>query len=597
MAMHGGQAILKAIERSGVDFILSSPGSEWPPVWEALAEAAARGAKNPKYINCRHEAVAVAMAAGYTKVTNRPQVVMLHATAGPLNAAMTLRAALQERTPMVIISGEIAAYGENTKVADPGGQWLHDLTDLGGSPDLLRGCVKWADRVMSAELLASTIERAVRIAVEPPAGPVLIGIPFECMMEEVNFVDHGKANEVVRAHEVNDDAIDKTLSLIAAAKNPVALTEHVGGDPRAVERLIELCEMFAIPVMETYRPAFMNFPRTHPLYLHHDPKLVDAADLVLMVDAVTPWYPASKTPKSAKIVAIADEFPNSRLPYWGYNVDLALVAPPATTLDKLVKKAKTSEQVAANRSVYQQRLARTREQHDSYFGKLKEEAQKHANETPIDPRWACHALGEAIPENAVISEETTVYRGLIQETIPRSQTQSYFARITGGLGVGLSYALGVKLALPDRPGSLDVAKSDAAGVPRGPLLAELKAGRAVTLEGGRVVEPHGLIGPPQRGPSMAYALDTVPCPSAVELGRGVDALVHEATYEHARSALAHDRGHSTGVEAARIAAEAEAGSLILTHFSPSVSGEEVAEEARAIHPRIVAAHDLGEIQV
>jgi acetolactate synthase-1/2/3 large subunit len=449
--MHGGQAILKAIEHSGVDYILSSPGSEWPPVWEALAEAAARGAKNPKYINCRHEAVAVAMAAGYTKVTNRPQVVMLHATAGPLNAAMTLRAALQERTPMVIISGEIAAYGENTKVPDPGGQWLHDLTDLGGSPDLLRGCLKWADRVMSAELLASTIERAVRIAVEPPAGPVLIGIPFECMMEEMNFVDHGKANEVVRAHEVSDDSIDKALNLIAAAKNPVALTEHVGGDPRAVERLVELCELFAIPVMETYRPAFMNFPHDHPLYLHHDPKFVDGADLVLMVDAVTPWYPASKTPKNAKIIAIADEFPNSRLPYWGYNLDLALVAPPASTLEQLVKKAKASEQVAAGRANYQQRLSSVRERHDGYFGKLREEAQKHANETPIDPRWACHVLGEALPENAVISEETTVYRNLIQETIPRSRTQSYFARITGGLGVGLSYALGVKLAMPDRP--------------------------------------------------------------------------------------------------------------------------------------------------
>ena len=449
--MHGGQAILKAFERSGVEFILSSPGSEWPPVWEALAEAAARGAKNPKYINCRHEAVAVAMAAGYTKVTNRPQAVMLHATAGPLNAAMTLRAALQERTPMVIISGEIAAYGENTKVADPGGQWLHDLTDLGGSPDLLRGCVKWADRVMSADVLASTIERAVRIAVEPPAGPVLIGIPFECMMEEVNFADHGKPNEVVRAQEVADDAIDRTLNLIATAKNPVALTEHVGGDPRAVERFVELCELLAIPVMETYRPAFMNFPRTHPLYLHHDPKVVDAADLVLMVNAVTPWYPASKTPKNAKIISIAEEFPNSRLPYWGYNIDLALVAPPASTLEKLVKKAKASEQVAANRVAYAERLARTREQHNGYFGKLKEEAQKHAGETPIDPRWACHALGEAIPDNAVISEETTVYRGLIQETIGRSKTQSYFARITGGLGVGLSYALGVKLAMPDRP--------------------------------------------------------------------------------------------------------------------------------------------------
>jgi len=449
--MHGGQAILKAIERSGVDYILSSPGSEWPPVWEALAEANARGAKNPKYINCRHEAVAVAMAAGYTKVTHRPQVVMLHATAGPLNAAMTLRAALHERTPMVVLTGEIAAYGENSKVADPGGQWLHDLTDLGGSPDLLRSCVKWADRISSAELLSSTVERALRIAVEPPAGPVLVGVPFECMMEQVNDIEHGKANEVVRAHAVDEASIDKALALITHAEHPIAVTEHVGGDPRAVERLIELCELFAIPVMESYRPAFMNFPRTHSLYLHHDAKQVESADLILMVDAVTPWYPASKTPKSAKIISIADEFPNSRLPYWGYNVDLALVAPPASTLEQLVKKGRASEQVAAKRAGYEQRLARTREQHDSYFAKLKESAQKYASHTPIDPRWAVHALGEALPEDAVISEETTVYRGLIQEAVPRSRTQSYFARVTGGLGVGLSYALGVKLAMPDRP--------------------------------------------------------------------------------------------------------------------------------------------------
>ena len=86
-------------------------------------------------------------------------------------------------------------------------------------------------------------------------------------------------------------------------------------------------------------------------------------------------------------------------------------------------------------------MARSREQHESYFGKLKDEARKHANDTPIDPRWLCNALSEALPENAVISEETTVYRSLIQEAIPRTRPQSYFARITGGLGVGLSYAL------------------------------------------------------------------------------------------------------------------------------------------------------------
>jgi ribonuclease Z len=154
---------------------------------------------------------------------------------------------------------------------------------------------------------------------------------------------------------------------------------------------------------------------------------------------------------------------------------------------------------------------------------------------------------------------------------------------------------GYRIALPERPGTLDVEKADAMGIPRGPLLGMLKAGRPVTLADGRVVQPDELVGPKQRGQSMAYALDTMPCPAAVELGRDVDVLVHEATYEHGRAELARDRGHSTGVEAARIAAEAGAATLLLTHFSPSVAGEAVAEEARTIHPRIVAAEDLVEL--
>ena len=154
---------------------------------------------------------------------------------------------------------------------------------------------------------------------------------------------------------------------------------------------------------------------------------------------------------------------------------------------------------------------------------------------------------------------------------------------------------GFRVALPDRPGPLDVAAVLAAGVPKGPLLGELKAGRAVTLADGRVVQPDGFVGPIRKGMSMAYALDTVPCPAAIELARDVDALVHESTYEHARSELAHVRGHSTGVEAARIAADARARTLVLTHFSPSVNGESVAEEARAIHGSIVAASDLAEV--
>jgi ribonuclease Z len=156
---------------------------------------------------------------------------------------------------------------------------------------------------------------------------------------------------------------------------------------------------------------------------------------------------------------------------------------------------------------------------------------------------------------------------------------------------------GYRVSLPDRPGTLDVEGALAAGVPRGPLLAEMKEGRPIVLPDGRRVEGSRYLGPVRRGLSVAYALDTTPCRAAVELAKGADVLVHESTYEHARAELAHARGHSTGVEAARVALEASAGTLLLTHFSPSVDGERVADEARAVHPRVVAAADLAGIEV
>ncbi len=156
---------------------------------------------------------------------------------------------------------------------------------------------------------------------------------------------------------------------------------------------------------------------------------------------------------------------------------------------------------------------------------------------------------------------------------------------------------GFRLAQPDRPGHLDVKAALDAGVPSGPLLKELKEGRSVTLADGSSISPQGLVGPIQRGASVAYTLDTVPCAGAVELGRGVDLLVHEATYEHGRAALARERGHSSGVEAAEVATKAGARKLLLTHFSPSVDAEAVADEARALHPSVVAARDGAVLEV
>jgi thiamine pyrophosphate-dependent acetolactate synthase large subunit-like protein len=93
----GGEAILEAFRNLGVDYIISSPGSEWSSVWEALARQKTGNRAGPTYFDVWHETIAVDMAIGYTQITGRMQAVLLHAGAGLLQGAMAIQAAQQPR--------------------------------------------------------------------------------------------------------------------------------------------------------------------------------------------------------------------------------------------------------------------------------------------------------------------------------------------------------------------------------------------------------------------------------------------------------------------------------------------------------------------
>src|SRR5438552_4812704 len=91
----GAQTMLRVLAKMGVEKIFASPGSEWSPVWEALAEPGVEGM--PQYLSTRHEEVAVGMASGYAKSTGKLPAVMIHTTVGSLHATMGMRGAIREQ--------------------------------------------------------------------------------------------------------------------------------------------------------------------------------------------------------------------------------------------------------------------------------------------------------------------------------------------------------------------------------------------------------------------------------------------------------------------------------------------------------------------
>jgi acetolactate synthase-1/2/3 large subunit len=180
--LDGGEAILEACRKLGVDYIVSSPGTEWAPVWEALADQIQRGGEGPALLDCWHETLAVNIAAGYTLATGKMQAVLLHAGAGLLQGAMSIHGAWSARVPMVVISGETVTYGEKPDF-DPGAQWINNLSIVGGTTRLIEPVVKYASQAGSPYILYESLVRAGELAQRRPAGPVYLSVSTETLME------------------------------------------------------------------------------------------------------------------------------------------------------------------------------------------------------------------------------------------------------------------------------------------------------------------------------------------------------------------------------------------------------------------------------
>ena len=120
----------------------------------------------------------------------------------------------------------------------------------------------------------------------------------------------------------------------------------------------------------------------------------------------------------------------------------------------------------------------------------------------------------------------------------------------------------------------------------------IKAGASWTTEDGTLI-PHERLTTPATPPrSFAYCSDTVYLPELKDIIRGVNLLYHEATYLHERALRAEQTLHTTAVQAATLAKDAEVGKLCIGHFSAAIKDEDaLLREARSIFPRTILANE------
>lgn len=140
-------------------------------------------------------------------------------------------------------------------------------------------------------------------------------------------------------------------------------------------------------------------------------------------------------------------------------------------------------------------------------------------------------------------------------------------------------------------------KAEELGIPPGPLYGKLHKGEEVEFEG-RIIKPEQVLGEAKKGKKISYSGDTRPCEAMIRLARDSDILIHESTYEAEDYQRAVDNAHSTSVEAAEIAREANVNELVLTHISTRyTSDENILSEAQKVFKNTKVAKDYMKIDL
>jgi acetolactate synthase I/II/III large subunit len=439
-----GGAIFSRLKALGVDYVFTNSGTDFPPIIEGLAEAAAKNIDLPKAIVIPHEHAALGMAHGYYLISGKAQAVMLHTNVGLSNGATGAINAACENIPMLLMSGrtpvtESDRFGART-VPIGWGQEMRDQTAL------VREACKWDYELKFPEQISGLLDRAHAIANSTPKGPVYLSLPRETLCEPTPREGlNGAATMQPVIGAPNPEAIETAARWLANAKAPLVIAQRGSGDKKSFKAFSKWAEEWAIAVCSWWA-THLAVSTEHPCHVGADPgPWMAEADVVVVLNSLSPWWPDKhKLADGAKVINIGPDPIFSRFPVRNFQSDLTIAGETALTVPALVAamdQCKRDEDKIAKR---RDRLARASA---DLRGKLAEQA-KADTVRGITKAYVSHCLGEALDgvKSSVFSE-----LGTLLGTLKRTDRNSWFQEPhSGGLGWSFPAALGAQLADPDR---------------------------------------------------------------------------------------------------------------------------------------------------
>jgi benzoylformate decarboxylase len=437
----GKRAFLELLKQEGVGIIFGNPGTTELPLMDALAVE-----DDLRYVLALQEAAVMAMADGYAQASGKLAVANVHVAPGLGNALGMLYDAQKAAAPILLTAGQ---HDQSFNLTEPI-LWA----DL---PTIARPFVKWSAEVRRLEDLPRAVHRAAKTALAPPTGPVFLSLPADVLNAEAE-IELGAPTRVGPRLRGDRAALEQAAALVAKAQHPVIIAGDAVAQSRAHGELVALAELIGAPVYVEGVANTAAFPASHPLYRGAIARLAPTAratlqafDLLLSVggDLFTLSLPAPVEPMPEGLRVVHLDIDPWELGK-NYAADAAILGDPKATLPELTELvasrmddgARTAAKARAERMAAA--IAGEREA-------LRAKARAEAAKSPIPALALMAAIADALPREAVVVEESISSAPGLRQLLRSDDPQSFFGLRGGGIGWGLPAAIGVKLALPERP--------------------------------------------------------------------------------------------------------------------------------------------------
>ncbi len=430
--MRGRDVFMESLLAHGVDAIFGNPGTTENPLLDSLSDY-----PGLTYYVALQESIAMSAASYYAQAQGSPSVVNLHVAPGLGNAIGMAFGALKANSPVLITAGQ-----QDTRMRLREPLLSYDLVEMA------KPVVKWSAEPRTADEMGPILAKAFKIAMTPPRGPVFISLPVDVMSNNTHIpaiLNQG----TLTPGPANAEQITELADRLSRSSSPAI----IAGDDIVVfggfDSLVTLAEKSGASVFQEGIRVHSNFPSNHPNYLGRMPFHASAIktslekfDLVLLIGGQffeEVWFDTDNMiPKDTEVIQI--ECSAKQLEQ-NFPVSYGIVADIGTTLNALAEYIESSDSSDSRNQILidNQKQAKTAE-----TARL----EIQWNDIPMSPARAAREVAKALPDDAIIVDESITNSGEVANAIDIQLPHQFYGGRGGGIGQGIAGAIGIQIAHP-----------------------------------------------------------------------------------------------------------------------------------------------------